>query len=167
MKTFIKRKPLIGFGFIILVAYLGGALILTALIPLLGDLTKEGKGVLMMAIRSLIALGLVGWLGWRTQVGLGGPSQWRNARLLLLLAPLPFLPLLDGVSASDPSRIAFLALAALFVAANEEVLYRGLLLQTLLPLGTVRAVLLLAALFGLAHLPNIFVGGEPGLSVGR
>jgi hypothetical protein len=53
------------------------------------------------------------------------------------------------------------------IAVSEELLYRGILLRTLQPYGVVKAVLGLAILFGVVHLPNVFVGGDAGFELLR
>ncbi len=167
MKNLVSRSPWVSFLFILVVTILGGLLAQLAVRAVLPALALEQLALVMLLARSLIALALVAWLGWWADVGLNPPSQWRDLRTLWLLVPLPLLPLLDGVDAVVPARLGFFALAALLVALNEELLYRGLLLRALLPWGTGRAVAVLALLFSLIHLPNLLVGGSVAFELAR
>src|SRR5699024_8694772 len=56
----------------------------------------------------------------------------------------------------------FLSLAglALVVGFNEEVIFRGLMLQSLLKKGYIKAILITSILFGLSHLGSILAGGD-------
>jgi hypothetical protein len=139
------RSPPVCLAVGFLAVLLGGTLLQAALRTLFPTLTTEILAVATMAGRGMVALALVAWFGWREEVGLTPPSRWRNVHLAWLLLPLPLIALLDGVRANDPSRIAFLALAALFVAVNEELFFRGLLLRALQPWGDLVAVAVLAA----------------------
>jgi hypothetical protein len=167
IKSIISSKPITGSLLVILLVILGAAILHTLTTLVLPDLGKETSAVLMVFMRIVIALGFVAWLGWGRDIGLTRPKDWRNLKLLLLLVPLPCIPLIDGVQGSDVNNVLFLATAALFIAVSEEILYRGILLRTLQPLGIVKAVLGLAVLFGAIHIPNVFVGSDPGFELMR
>ena len=105
-------------------------------------------GNLFWVLVSLLAVGLLVWVGWLREAGFAWPPRIRNA---FLLAP----PLLVGVLAiSDGVRVEgvwiFLAtlLTVLVATFGEEALFRGLMLRALAPSGLVKAVLLTSLLAG-------------------
>jgi membrane protease YdiL (CAAX protease family) len=167
IKTIYTKRPILGSVLAVLSILLGGAVLHQLITLLLPPLDKEPSAVIMIAMRTIMAVAIIAWLGWWRDVGLTAPRLWRDRKLLLLLVPLPFIPLLDGVDASDANQIVFLGTAALLIAVSEELLYRGILLRALQPYGVVKAVLGLAILFGAVHLPNVFVGGDPGFELLR
>ncbi len=66
--------------------------------------------------------------------------------------------------AQQPQKLIVWVGVSLFVAINEEVIFRGFVLKGLLrKSGTVTAVLLSSFAFGLLHLLNLLEGGEPVL----
>ena len=96
--------------------------------------------------------------------GFNGPRRWRSPHVAALLALTLLLPLL-GLSGSGLHRTTtiLLALQIAFLALGvfmEEAIYRGLILQVLLPFGPLRACIGSAALFGLSHLDNLFLPGR-------
>ena len=167
IKRIFTERPILGSIFAILSVLLGAALLHQVVSMILPPLGKEPSAVLMVAMRVVMAIAIIAWLGWWKDVGLTAPRLWRNKKLLLLLVPLPLIPLMDGINASDATHVLFLGTAALMIAVSEELLYRGILLRTLQPYGVVKAVLGLAILFGVVHLPNVFVGGDPGFELLR
>lgn len=167
IKNIFMKRPVLGSLLAILSILIGAALLHQLISMFLPPLDKEPSAVLMIAMRVIITIAIIAWLGWWKDVGLTAPRLWRNCKLLLFLAPLPFIPLLDGIEATDASQVVFLGTAALMIAVSEELLYRGILLRTLQPYGVVKAVLGLAVLFGVVHVPNIFVGGDPGFELLR
>jgi membrane protease YdiL (CAAX protease family) len=133
----------------------------------------------------LLLVGAV-WL-WHSEgrgirdLGLQGPRRWWGHLLaglaIGLVLPMALLSLLAlggavGLERAEPAGSLFLPIltgalravvqAALLVAV-EEVVFRGYYLQRFLVLGTWPAVLLSAALFALAHLPEMLFSGIPAL----
>ncbi|MBK9715717.1 MAG: CPBP family intramembrane metalloprotease [Kouleothrix sp.] len=105
------------------------------------------------------ALTLLGW--WRT-AGFNRPAAWRSLYLLWLPAVVTIvLPLLIGARAIEPATAAYLVFAYVLVGLREEALYRGIILRVLRPAGALRAVILSAALFGVAHSANLLVRSNP------
>ena len=167
MRALIARRPLLG-ALLLLVAVQGGGLV--ALLPLkvlVQDPSTHTTALAVMAGRCLCAIGIIGALGWWRQVGLTRPGEWRERRLLWFLLPLPLMPLLDGIAPGASARAGLYLVAALLVAVNEELLYRGLLLTALSPFGFARAAIGLAVLFSVIHLPNVITGANPQLEVAR
>lgn len=167
MQRLIARRPLIA-AVALLAAVQGGALL--ALLPLHAFVehpSTEQTALTVLASRCLCVIGIVAALRWWNRVGLTRPRQWRELNLLWLLAPLPLLPLLDGIAPGATGKAGLYLGAALLVAVNEEILYRGLLLETLATFGAARAAIALAAVFSLIHLPNVFTGADPALELAR
>jgi uncharacterized protein len=78
--------------------------------------------------------------------------------LLLCLLPLFLLAFSKTIHQTALSTIVMVTVLCLFVGIAEEGLFRGLILNMLLPKGIWRAVLLSSLLFGSVHILNVFVG---------
>ncbi len=78
--------------------------------------------------------------------------------LLLCLFPLLLLTFSKPIHQTPPLTITMVAVMCLFVGIAEEGLFRGLILNMLLPKGIWRAALLSSLLFGSMHILNVFVG---------
>jgi membrane protease YdiL (CAAX protease family) len=117
----------------------------------------------------LIVLALfVTLLGWWRAIGFNGPAQWRDLRLLILPAIVVLLlPLLSGIKPLEGGSLFYLIAGYLLVGLREETLYRGVILRILHPFGPLRSSLLMAVLFGLAHLSNLFVRANPAIVVAQ
>jgi membrane protease YdiL (CAAX protease family) len=63
----------------------------------------------------------------------------------------------------DSGTLGFLTIGYLLTGFREETLYRGIILRVLLPKGTLRAALISAVLFGLAHFSNLLVRSNPAI----
>lgn len=61
-------------------------------------------------------------------------------------------------SSTVGSMIFFILIYACLIAVAEESIVRGIILQTLLPKGVLRAVLLSSLIFALLHVGNLFAG---------
>jgi membrane protease YdiL (CAAX protease family) len=61
-------------------------------------------------------------------------------------------------SSTVGSMIFFLAIYACLIAVAEESIFRGIILQTLLPKGVLRALFLSTLIFALLHVGNLFAG---------
>jgi len=66
----------------------------------------------------------------------------------------------NGISSWGFSQNLVLCIAAVGVAVNEEVLFRGILLRGFMKWGPWVAIFVPSALFGLAHSTNVFTGGD-------
>ncbi len=167
MKAFFETRPVAG-SVILWGAWLAfvtlGALILAALVP---DLAGYGTGVSASLVLVLVAVvlvaGLLAAFRWWRMAGFVGLSKWRNLHLLWLpVLTLP-LPLLGGLRPLEPAVLGSLIVGYVATGFVEEGLYRGAILGLLRPSGIWRAVLISSLLFGLAHLGNIALRGNPGL----
>ncbi len=139
-------------------------LILVAFVTLAGGVGMAAQTLLpqfqpefiaLTAMAALVALALSA-LGWWQAAGFNRPTEWRDARLMVI----PFLivvglPFLLGVKASDSATFGYLAIAYALTGFMEEGLMRGIVMHILKPLGPARSVALSALLFGLMHIGNL------------
>ncbi|MFE1313954.1 CPBP family intramembrane glutamic endopeptidase [Streptomyces sp. NPDC058755] len=120
-------------------------------------------GAALVNLVCAVAVGCVLWRwGWLRLSGvfrLGRVRRWWLAAPMLLIACSYATQGLDGSATVVVSSL----LSLLLVGANEEVYSRGLIQQTLTPLGPLRAALGVAVLFGVGHLQNyLFFGAALG-----
>ncbi|RUL54657.1 CPBP family intramembrane glutamic endopeptidase [Lysinibacillus antri] len=121
---------------------------------------QEDLGWLVMLIYATCTFLAVKWVKIDKEIGLTKPSSMREYYVWLptLIIPLTIAYLL-GFN-STWGHVPLLLIAAVGVAINEEILFRGILLRALLPFGTVVAIIVPSFLFGAIHLSNIIVGGD-------
>ncbi|WP_448333203.1 CPBP family glutamic-type intramembrane protease [Streptomyces sp. DSM 41534] len=98
-----------------------------------------------------------GWLRASTVAALGRPRRWWPAAPMLLVACSYAVAGLDGNATLVVSGL----ISLLWVGVNEEIYSRGLVQQTLRPLGPVRAAIGVAILFGAGHIQNFLFFGDP------
>src|SRR5699024_6084144 len=105
---------------------------------------------------TVILIGIVSKLKWWKRIGF---RSLKTSRSLLIYWPLLLFIILQFML-NLQNEVAwhgiydFLSLAglALVVGFNEEVIFRGLMLQSLLKKGYIKAILITSILFGLSHL---------------
>lgn len=124
-----------------------------ALAPVLG-ITGWWAGLFVNVLCALYAAGLVTYLHLWGRIGF--TTRWRGPVAALCLGvPLleALLWLVPGGLAVPPPGFGWWAVSLLLVGLNEELVSRGVVLETLgRSFGTYSAVSLTAALFGLQHL---------------
>ena len=111
-------------------------------------------------VQSGLSIGVLAWLGWLRLAGFNSPSQWRSLNLLWLPGLWALFQLCSFVLTAQVSSAMRVVLLVLFVLLNgfrEEALFRGVILQALLPYGWLRAAALSALFFGLFHLLNLLI----------
>jgi len=162
MQHFLKNHPFL-FAFFALITSRAAGLGTIAIIQLLQpDLSiQENLGWLLMAIYAAVVVSLVYWTDTAAQVGLRKPDSLKE---WLLITPFLALPLLifieNGAQSWGYANNLVLVIAAVGVAVNEEVLFRGILIRGFLKWGSWVAILVPSAIFAFAHSTNIFVGGN-------
>ena len=167
MKAWFEARPLVG-SLIIWVAdivfVLAGAALLSALFP---NLPGYGRGLSQSLVLVLVGVVLVAALltafGWWRRAGFVGPSEWRDLRVLWLPTLALLVPFVAGVRLLPADELLTLIVGYAATAFFEEAIYRGAILGLLRPKGVWTAVLLSSLLFGLVHLSNIALRGNPGL----
>ena len=103
---------------------------------------------------------LAGLNCWRA-AGFAKRISWRTVAPALPMAVLPLLmALFTPIRVSDSKRIALFALIALMTGFAEEAVFRGVVVTTLLPKGTMRAVIFSSLWFGALHLVNLLAGAD-------
>lgn len=167
MKAWFEARPLVG-SLIIWVAdivfVLGGAALLSLLFP---SLPGYGRGLsqslVLVLVGVLLVAGLLTAAGWWRRAGFVGPSEWRDLRVLWLPTLALLLPFVAGIRPLPMDELLTLIVGYAATAFFEEAIYRGVILDLLRPKGVWTAVLLSSLLFGLVHLSNIALRGNPGL----
>jgi membrane protease YdiL (CAAX protease family) len=161
MKNFLYRHSLILFLVVMLGRGFIGMFVVKGIQLVDPSLTiQEDLGWLIMLIYATCAVLAVKWVKIDKEIGLKMPTS-SNAWFVwlpVLIIPLTLASILGFHSTWG--HIPFLLIAAVGVAVNEEILFRGILLRAILPFGKVVAIIVPSLLFGAAHLGNIFVGGD-------
>lgn len=133
------------------VVVLGGALTLALMPASSGTLRSL---VVLEVLLVVVLLMRRAWFSW-ADVAVVGARQWRGSGWLVVPLGLALLPLAFGVERPAEVGVLTLAVGYLLTGVTEELLWRGMVLKVLGPVGPWRAVLVAAALFGTAHLANV------------
>lgn len=146
-------------------------LVSTALVLLVGALAPDTdmfqRAFWPLVVLTGMVLATVAWLGWWREVGINPPSEWRHARLLLIPLVIVLLPLAGGITLPEPSVLALLVAGYLLTGVAEETFSRGIVMRVLQPLGSVRSVVIMAVLFGILHLGNVFLRDNVAIVVAQ
>ncbi|CAM3763581.1 CPBP family intramembrane glutamic endopeptidase [Cohnella lubricantis] len=167
MQSYFRKHPFL-FAIFALIASRIVGLGTTALIQTLRpDLSIEQElGWLLMLIYASVVATLVYWTNTAEETGLRRTVSAREWLLMLpFLALLLFIGFENGVQSWGFSRNLVLAIAAVGVAVNEEVLFRGILLRGFMRWGPWTAIFVPSALFALAHSTNALAGGNAKLAI--
>lgn len=130
--------------------------LLLALVPGIG----VWLGPLLWGIYTVAALTLTAALSTWGRVGLTRPPArgWLRLAWAPLAAGLPFLAF--GFNLEPGAVVPLLLVGTPLIALNEELMFRGLLLDILRPLGWRQAATWSALLFGASHLVNLVAGAN-------
>jgi membrane protease YdiL (CAAX protease family) len=133
-----------------------GGWIVTSLVPSVGP----WLGPVNWAIYAFFAVVAALALGWRRTGIWNRPSPgWMPVCAAPIAAGLPFL--LFGFNLDPRTVVPLLVVGVPLVALNEELFFRGVLLDLLGPLGWRRAVLWSSVAFGASHIVNLVAGAFP------
>lgn len=163
---------LLAAGLLLLVSIAGPELLASLLTsdPFSFSPTKEELATGLSPTLLILSLALAGAtlvFGWRAAVGFGLPTSFAASKAGLYAALFCAASgLLYSRFADLPadSSILLLAVNALLVGVEEELLFRGILLAALLPrIGLLRAVVVSSLLFAGVHLLNTGLQGAPDL----
>ncbi len=113
------------------------------------------RAIVPLAVLTVLVLALISRLGWWREIGINVPSDWRATGLLILPAAIVLAPLAGGVTMPDGGTLLLLIAGYVLTGVAEESFSRGVVLRLLAPLGAVRSVAIMAALFGIMHLANV------------
>lgn len=151
----LERRPvasaiLLAIAFVAVAA--GATLALGAVAP---SLEGKDRDLIVEFILAAFVLGIIAVLGWRRDVGLNGPTEWRHLYLLILPALVVLIPFLGGFDGSGSIPIGILLVGYVANSIAEDGMFSGILPRLLRSRGLVWAVVLSALLFGLAHFGNL------------
>jgi membrane protease YdiL (CAAX protease family) len=128
-------------GWIVITVVGGGTVI--AVRP---DVDRQVPALIVTVVLAAVAVGLlVAWGDWG-RIGFTAPSTWRDAGWLAVPAALAAAPLLGGMSPVPGVTLAFWTTVGLLTGFVQEAVWRGVVLQVLLPTGAWRAALASSAL---------------------
>lgn len=161
MREFLYRQSIVFFIVVVFVRGIIGMLAVKGVQLVNPDLTiQKDLGWLVMLVYALIAYLAVKWVRMDKEIGLVLPADKKEWMVWLPALILPVaLAFYLGFN-STLGHVPLLLIAAAGVAVNEEILFRGILLRSMLPFGKAFAIIIPSLLFGAAHLGNIFVGGD-------
>ncbi|MFJ6003816.1 lysostaphin resistance A-like protein [Arthrobacter sp. NPDC092385] len=162
----VRRPYLFVAGIVALIAAVtllsaGSAVALPQLPPRVPEFLAE----LILALSAITLLAAL--RAWRN-VGFRALPRVIDLRLYWI----PLLPVLPGVAAAvvslSSSRfqdLVVFSVLALFIGFVEEVFFRGLILQALVPQGLWRAAIVSSVLFGLMHSLNLLFDADPAATL--
>jgi uncharacterized protein len=107
---------------------------------------------------SVIGIILINRLGWWGNAGYRTGIRFVQVPLFILPIAIAMLSLAEGIRVTTPIAVIGFALLAVLIGVAEETFFRGLILTTLLPKGTIPAIVISSFLFAAPHLLNA-VGG--------
>ncbi len=119
--------------------------------------------VVWESLSAAVGLTILARVGWLRKVGFTRFSQWRSRYLLWWVTPFVLSAVVvdQKVSLSGGFDIAVAAVLTFLIALNEETIFRGAILQALLPRGARRAIIIQGLLFGAFHTVNLIGGDDP------
>jgi uncharacterized protein len=161
MKNFLYRHGLVLFLVVMIGRGLIGMLAVKGIQSFNPSLTVEKDlGWIIMLIYATAVFLAVKWVKIDKEIGLKMPASTKEwyVWLPVLIIPITIAAYL-GFN-STWGHLPLLLIAAVGVAVNEEILFRGILLRAILPYGKAVAIIVPALLFGVSHLGNIFVGSD-------
>jgi uncharacterized protein len=121
---------------------------------------QKDLGWLVMLIYATFVLLAVKWVKIDKEIGLKMPASSKDWYIWMPALAIPLtITYFLGINTTW-GHLPLLLIAAAGVAINEEILFRGIILRALLPVGTAIAIIVPSLLFAVAHLGNIFVGGD-------
>lgn len=114
----------------------------------------------------LVPATLLTVLGWWGLAGFTRRSTWRSLvpflpLIVLYMGSMVALPVFLGVASHSLGYFIGVAVTALATGFGDEATFRGVVLQALLPRGTMRAVVISSVLYGAQYLGTIAAGVDP------
>jgi membrane protease YdiL (CAAX protease family) len=119
------------------------------------NLDLEPLRLFFPILMSIYAIVVLYYLGWLRLSGFGKKIQ--DIDVLWFLLVIVFVPAaLFGTIEIAANLVLFYLLAVLFTGISEEALYRGIMINVMIPKGKWTAILFSAALFSVSHFSNLF-----------
>ena len=109
-------------------------------------------------ILTLIGILLLTRLGWWEKAGFMTGISPEQIPLFILPFAIALFSLAEGIRVTAPVTVLAFAALAILIGFTEETWFRGLIFNTLLPAGTIGAVVISSFLFAAPHLLNA-IGG--------
>lgn len=156
MQTDVVRALLAALAW--LAATLGVYVIVKAVLP---DLTPMAASLWIVAALALAVAAGVSGLGWWRAVGYTDPAEWRDTAWLAVPALLTLLPLVTGIRPLEAGVLPLLVAGYALTGFAEETMFRGVLVRLLQGRSPSGIAAITAILFGLVHLSNILIRGNP------
>ncbi|WP_395658479.1 CPBP family intramembrane glutamic endopeptidase [Nocardioides sp.] len=144
----------------VMVVTAGGGLLTRTYLPGVDGTVRALLVVEVLFALALLAAPFVG--SWR-ELGVNRRAEWRHTGLLVVPLVVAVSPLVLGFRSVGTDLLLVLVVGYVLTGVTEELVWRGFALRLLAPLGTTRAVVVGAALFGTAHLANVFFRDSTGL----
>lgn len=157
LKTLFDRRPYL-FALLLTLVWVLVPWPFAALLPKLAPgLPETLQRLAALLAMSALTFGLVRALELKRRIGLGRLAP-RQLPLLVLPGLVLLWPLLYGVRPVGLGDVTILLLGYALTGVMEEVLVRGVIFQSLLARGALRAVFISALLFGAAHVGRLLFG---------
>lgn len=121
----------------------------------------------IVAVVSVLLAVAVSLLRWWQPIGYTPVGAWRERVWLLLPAVLTLLPLVAGIKPLEASTYALLIAGYALTGFAEETMFRGVLVKLLERRSPLAIATITSILFGLAHLSNILIRGNPAVIVAQ
>jgi hypothetical protein len=151
------------FGFLLVVVVVVLAVGLISERLLMGSLVQVAVVDLLLAITGIFLLARLGWWG---PAGYTTGIRLSHVPLFILPVAVGLVSVGQGIRVTAPLVLLAFAALTLLVGFAEETFFRGLILTSLLPTGTIRAVALSSFFFAAPHLLNV-IGGtwDPAFTI--
>lgn len=104
----------------------------------------------------IYVIGLACWLKLSSEIGLTFEGNWKSLVLYWPIALVMLLSMAGGWNSNEASLVIQIALLAIAVGINEEVIFRGFFFHYLRKLTPVSTVLISSLAFGLMHFAGLF-----------
>jgi len=167
LQSFFKNHPFLFAIFALVISRIAGIGTIKWVQLLRPELSIQNDlGWLLMVMYAGVVVSLVYWTNTADEVGLRKPASSKEWLVMVPTLSLPiYILLMNGVSSWGFAHNLVLSIAAIGVAVNEEVLFRGILLRGFMKWGPWVAIFVPSALFALAHATNIFQGGDTTFAI--
>lgn len=126
------------------------------------DNPQEGALAAIAALSVLMVAVLTALRLWRS-TGFTPPGEWRQLHLLIVPLVVVVAPLFAGIKPLDTGALWLLVAGYALTGFAEEAMFRGIIPLTLDRLPVLRMATISALLFGIVHLSNIIIRGNPAI----
>ena len=135
-----------------------GVLVTRAMAP---DLDSRTLAFVVLVALAAVVTAALTWLGWWHPLGFA--RRWRNRWVLLPPLAVVLAPWLGGIQLLDGATLALLVAGYALSGFAEEAVFRGVLFRILRGRRVGRIVVVSSILFGVVHLGNMLIRGNPAM----